>query len=298
MDRSVAVLFGGNLQKTAFQNIFSGKSAFDMAVEAVLRFPSTQKVVLLTNKRTAGRAFASSGGHISNIEIIIEEVWTKKTLLAALARVSVGFDVAYFAWADTPFLDVDVAAALADRHSRYGADYSFADGYPLGLAPELVSPSCAARLADLPFEDGVVGRDALFSVIQTDINGFDIETEIAPFDLRSRRLCLAADSKRNLLLLQRLFETGFSGAGDSLRLVNDKPELFRTLPAFYPVQVAPSCPQSCAICPYPASALYGKGDFLDPSVFECLLDKIIAFSGDAALDLSLWGELSPRARRN
>jgi spiro-SPASM protein len=303
MDNALAALFGGNLQKMASQNAFFGKSACDLALEKSGKFPHIVKTILLTHEkwRRSSPAGASAEEH-GKIATIVKDRWTKKTLLETLAEISIGFDMVYFVWADTPFLDAELAGALADRHTRYRADYTFADGYPLGLAPEILSPECICKLAKLPFEDGAVERDALFSVLQKDINGFDIETEIAPFDLRSRRLTFAADSKRNFLLLQRLFDAGFSKAADAEQFVLEKPELFRTLPAFFPIQVAVPCPQACKFCPYPHYGMSDvqekpEADFLSPAVFENLLDKIAAFSGDAVIDLSLWGELSLHPQR-
>ncbi|MDR1219140.1 MAG: spiro-SPASM protein [Treponema sp.] len=301
MDNALAVLFGGNLQKTASQPLFSGKSAFDLTIEKSAAFPCVVNMILLTDERWDGSSGIEKSERFEKnkkITVIAKDQWTKKALLEALARVCAGFEMVYFVWADTPFLDVELAGALARRHTRYRADYTFADGYPAGLAPELLSPECISRLADIAGDDGAVERDAIFSVLQKDINAFDIETEIAPFDLRSRRLTFAADSKRNLLLLRRLFDAGFSGALDSERFVVEKPEIFRTLPAFFPVQIALPCAQSCKFCPYPRYGMRGapesmdKQDFMPHGVFENLLDKIIDFSGDAVIDLSLWGELS------
>jgi spiro-SPASM protein len=230
--------------------------------------------------------------------------WTKKALLDALAAHAAGCDLTYFAWADCPFLDGALAARLAERHLRYAAEYSYADGWPYGLAPELLSPGTAAILAKIiGDDDGPVERDALFSVIQKDINAFDIETEISPVDLRCHRLNLCADSKRNLLLLRRFAEAAGGGAGPAVpgtaaveRIIAEQPEMLRTLPAFYPIQVYGGCPQSCAWCPYPAVQSGGpvteRRDYMEPQQFEPLLDKIAAFSGDAVIDLSLWGELA------
>jgi spiro-SPASM protein len=144
-----------------------------------------------------------------------------------------------------------------------------------------------------------VGRDALFSVIQKDINAFDIETEISPVDLRCRRLNLCADSRRNLLLLRHFADHASSPSGipDTAaveRIIAEKPEILRTLPAFYPVQVYGGCPHTCVWCPWPQAAgdLTQRRDYMDVPQFESLLEKIAAFSGDAVIDLSLWGELS------
>ncbi|MDR0315499.1 MAG: spiro-SPASM protein [Treponema sp.] len=285
------VLFAGRLSGEALEPLIAGKSSFSLALEQAQKFPGVSKTVLL----------APVDGDLplvpSGIQLEKRAVWTKKGLLDALASLSDGFDLTYFAWADCPFLDPVLAGKIAERHRRYVAEYSYADGWPYGLAPELLSPGTAAILAKILGEDdGPVERDALFSVIQKDINAFDIETEIAPVDLRCHRLNLCADSKRNLLLLRR------SSAGQTIpdaaaveRLIAEQPEMLRTLPNFFPVQVYGGCPQSCAICPYPATsgeALTARKDFMEAAKFESLLDRIAAFSGDAVIDLSLWGELS------
>ncbi|MDR1373522.1 MAG: spiro-SPASM protein, partial [Treponema sp.] len=145
---------------------------------------------------------------------------------------------------------------------------------------------------------GPVERDALFSVLQKDINSFDIETEISSADLRNHRLSLTADTKRNLLLLTRFAgaAAGIPAAAGAASLIGEKPELLRTLPAFYPVQVSAPCPQDCSFCPYPGSAASKEG-FMEGSRFGELLDNIEAFSGDAVIDLSLWGELALHPQR-
>jgi spiro-SPASM protein len=236
--------------------------------------------------------------------------------LEELSRLSTGYDFLYFAWADCPLLDASLAGALAERHTRYGAEYSYADGWPYGFAPEILAPSTAGILAKLAEGDeGPVERDALFQVIQKDINAFDIETEISPVDLRPYRLSLTADSKRNLLLLSRWMETvrplesnavdssgRINSASNAERLIAEKPDMLRTLPAFFNIQVTGACPQACSLCPWP---VYGGGtvpvterkDFLSADAFEGLLNKIEKFAGDAVISISLWGEPSLHPER-
>jgi spiro-SPASM protein len=289
---ALAVLYGGSLSQEAFAPLFSGKSAVAMALERASGFSSVSALILL------GRDGEAYGELPPGTRVVSRPGWTKKLLLQSLSELSAGYDLSYFAWADCPLLDPALAGRVAERHLRYAAEYSYADGWPYGLAPELLSPGTAGILAKiLGDEDGPAERDCLFSVIQKDINAFDIETEISPVDLRSHRLSLAADSRRNLLLLSRLAEAGLGGAADAEGIIAARPELLRTLPAFYPVQAAGPCPQDCSFCPYPQ---FGAGPggaakregFLDPALFAELLDRIVEFSGDAVVDLSLWGELS------
>ena len=295
--KALAVLYGANLAPEALAPIFSGKTALAMALEGAAGFPGVSGTILL------GRDGEDYQELPPGTKVVSRPAWTKKTLLHALSELSAGYDLSYFAWADCPLLDPALTGRIAERHLRYAAEYSYADGWPYGFAPELLSPGTAGILARiLGDEDGPVERDCLFSTLQKDINAFDIETEISPVDLRSHRLSLAADSRRNLLLLARLIEAGLAGAADAERIIAGRPELLRTLPAFYAVQAAGPCPQACSFCPYPR---FGAGpggvtkreDFLDPAQFDALLDRIGEFSGDAVVDLSLWGELALHPRK-
>jgi spiro-SPASM protein len=244
------------------------------------------------------------------VETALRPSWTRKTLLEEIARLSVGWDFTYFIWADCPLLDPALAGSMAERHLLYRAEYSYADGWPYGLAPEILGPGTAGILAKLSEDsDGPVERDALFQVIQKDINAFDIETEISPVDLRPYRLSLSADSKRNLLLLSRLMgefdqhqpnkpaSNGRVSAADIEKIISEKPALLRTLPAFFNIQVLGACPQACSICPWPSyggsgNAVTGRKDFMPKAAFAELVEKIAEFAGDGVSDLSIWGELS------
>ncbi|MDR0322036.1 MAG: spiro-SPASM protein [Treponema sp.] len=283
---NLLILFSGNLTNQAFEPLFDGKNAVDLSVERAKSFPTVGKTILLASEN-------DNLPSLTDIQVEKREAWTKRTLLERISELQTGFDCIYFAFADCPFLDPALAGALAQRHTHNAAEYSYADGYPYGLAPEILSPGTAGILAKiLGDDDGAVERDILFSVIQKDINAFDIEAEISAVDLRCHRINLCADSKRNLLLLKNFLSAQggkIPSASDVERIVAEKPEILRTLPSFYPIQVYGGCPQRCGICPYRAD---GRKDFMDSEKFEKLLDKITAFSGDAVIDLSLWGELS------
>ncbi|MDR2785357.1 MAG: spiro-SPASM protein [Treponema sp.] len=294
-----AVLYGGSLTKYAFERAFDGRCALDLALERAAAFPGVTKTALLAGPLFEGLADSAGWKRPPAVELVPAASWNRKTLLEALAVRSGGFDLSYFAWADSPFLDPALAGAVAERHLKYAAEYSYADGWPYGFAPEILAPGVAGILAKiLGDDDRAVERDALFSVIEKDINAFDIETEISAVDLRGHRLYFTADSKRNFLLVTRFAGAGFGAAGDAEKFIAEKPGLLRTLPAFYAIQVSGPCAQACGLCPYPKYGARGglpvteRRDFLDPAVFGALLDRIAAFSGDAVIDLSLWGELA------
>jgi spiro-SPASM protein len=300
---AVAILFAGSLYDEAFEASFGGNNAFTLALKNAVAFPFVTKVVILA-RDDFDESFVPAG--IEGITLLHESAWNTKNFLNALARAGEGFDLSYFAWADSPFLDPKLAGVLARRHLRGAAEYSYSDGWPAGLSPEILSPGTAGILAAINGEqEAPVRRDTIFAVLQKDINAFDIETEISPVDLRQRRLNLSASSKRDMLLLRRLWDAGVSSAEDradaAARIILENPVLLRTLPAFYPIQVVSACPQNCAqnfaFCPYPKSGAFALSaeagfPYMGIEAFSLLLDKITDFSDDAVVDLSLWGEIA------
>jgi spiro-SPASM protein len=298
---AIAVLYGGALTRYALEDISGGKNSFTLTLRRTAAFKGVTKIVLLARDDFDEKLLP---GGIDRIELRRKEKWNTKTLLQTIAEAGEGFDLIYFAWADTPLLDAGLAEKIEARHSEYRAEYSYADGWPGGLAPEILAPSAAAFLARLNGgEENPVERGTLFSVLQKDINSFDIETEISSVDLRPYRINLAADSKRNLLLIKRFMDALRAGYQSVEQLIPEKPELLRTLPNFFPIMVSARCPQNCTLCPYgkeeyksalvPNSQLPATDSLYMPlDKFNIILHKIIDFVDDAVIDLSLWGELA------
>jgi len=295
--KALNVLYGGELAPEAFLPVFDGASAFEQTLERARKFPGTEKIVLLCRE---GETVPGLPPEVTPAAL---PDLSRKSLLEALSRLSAGlvednaagFDLLYFAWVDSPLLDPDLAGAIARRHLRYRADYSYGDGWPGGMAPEVLAPGTPGILARLleraGGSGGPVTRDTIFQVLQRDINNFDIETEISPVDLRRYRLSLTADSKRNLLLLKNLVSGGLSSGAEAAAIIENRPDLLRTLPNFFAIQVVSACPQDCSLCPWPGRRP-ASGGIMDLSSFRTLLDRIAAFAGDGVIDLSLWGELS------
>ncbi|GMO50225.1 MAG: spiro-SPASM protein [Termitinemataceae bacterium] len=318
---ALSVLYAGDVKTPAFKKVFSDGSgdlscAFSLSLRAASSFSGVTKLLLLTSE--SAECMLSTLKPLPDmpcqIEIVQHDTWNIKTLLELIANKAEGFDFVYFAFADCPFLDAGLAKRLAVRHCEFSADYSYADGWPLGFAPEIANPSTFVFLSKIldtnaDLASSAVRRDVLFSVLEKDINSFDIETEISDVDYRRYRLTLASDSERNLLLLQRFYSCASLNTprdADSIsdadratrmdeicKIILAKPEILRTLPAFYSVQVTDQCPQQCVICPYPEiSKGLSKKQEMSVSDFDKLMDKIVEFSSDAVIDLSLWGEIA------
>jgi spiro-SPASM protein len=304
--KTISVLFAGSITDQAFVPLAGGLPAFDRAVLASARFPDVSKILVLCSRGASHSVDPAVKRCASAIPVSVEtrsaEFWTVSSFFSAIASESEGFDHVFIAWADAPFLDAGFTDRLyREKHVRYAAEYSFADGYPYGLAPEIIARGLAPILASLVKDvSSPVTRQTLFDAVKKDINSFDIETEIAPVDLRQLRLEFVCDTKRNTRLC-----TSFDGVTEEnyADLAAKRSFDLRTLPAFYAVQVAARCPFECAYCPYPGFCASGKGRSpgkkateldatMNRETFAGLVEKIEAFSGDAVISLSLWGECS------
>jgi spiro-SPASM protein len=288
--KNIAVISAIDLRPPAARPVMNGLSSFQRALEFARGLPGVTQTVLLASPARPLPPNTPPG-----FRVIERESWTVADLTAEIEKAAEGFEDIFYFFADCPFLDLSITERMHRNHRRYWADYTFADGFPQGLTPEILTRETASRLRGMASaEAGLPDREALFTVIRKDINSFDIETELAPADLRLLRVWLSADTERNFLLLKRIVEAGGSDSESICRVLQEQPRILRTLPAFFPIQVVEKCPHACSYCPYPVFAgdVTKKSAVMEPEKFAALMSRIAAFSGDAVIDISLWGEPS------
>ncbi|HUX12678.1 MAG TPA: spiro-SPASM protein [Spirochaetia bacterium] len=272
--------------------IAGGESAVDRVKRFVASLPDVNRIVTLAD---AGKPTPFP---YERIDLASRD---SASLIEALIRAAAGAEQLLYIFGDCPFLDATVTARMLDNHVRYFAEYSFADGYPYGLTPEIVSASILPLLLRLvsgapdgtaPIPAEPIGRESLFTIIQKDINSFDIETEIAPVDLRMLRLSLTCDNRLNYLLCRNLAAAGATGEAALLEIVQKRQELLRTVPAYFNMQIIDGCPQACGYCPFPTFGgdILSNRNEMSVESFRRIVEKIQAFSPEATISVSLWGE--------
>jgi len=288
--KNVAIANGVSLTPHARQPLGGGASSLQRVAEFARRLPGLEKVLFLLPEGVEAPPGSAA---------VRQSRWSLQEVLARLREEAQGCDQVFYFYADCPFLDPGLAARMLENHRRYYADYTFADGYPYGLAPEILKPQLLPALLDLAGEaKQKPERGSIFDLVKKDINAFDIETEISPIDLRMLRVSLCADSRRNFLLLQRILEHGGEGAEGVCRVLQDRAEILRTLPAYFSVQIVEGCPQLCSYCPYPRFRIKAPGKQAEMPLerFQALLAQVKSFCGDAVIGVSLWGEPSYHSR--
>jgi len=285
------------LNDYALQSVVDGQNSLERIRHYASQLPGVKRCLLLLPE---GADVEVSGSDFDIRHLKTEGVTELlRTLQGALSEGE--YDNLFYFFADCPLLDPALSRRMLDNHGKYYADYTFADGYPYGLSPEILKPAVLAPLLELAEksqpaagEEPIRARDrgALFELIKKDINAFDVETELSPVDLRMLRAELCADCRRNLALVQRVVQAGTQDAEAVCRILEKQPEILRTLPSFFSVQIVEGCPQLCSYCPYPLFGIKktGKQGQMTLEDFNRILEQIQLFCAEATLSVSLWGE--------
>lgn len=216
------------------------------------------------------------------------------TLLAltALSKAVEGagtFDAVLFTFSDTPLLSASLAKKILAAHKSFGADYTEGLGFCEGVAPVALKSSLFKILVQLlksggkyeklsaaPFVQGSV-----YSVLEVDINTYEIEDVISNEDFRLARLTLDCHDKAAFCscieLWKECCEKGVdikkAEAEDICRVGVNSSLVMKTLPNFYQIEIADK-----------------NGNKMSLEDFAVIAKKIATFSESAIVSLCVEGE--------
>lgn len=277
--KSIVVLNALNINNFAFEKINKKGSSIERAIERSFNFETVENVVLLVNENS-GFTFPEK------LSIIKVNRFDSKSIFTAIYEKAKDYNTVFFADCDAPYLDPVFSKKLFELHNKYKAEYSFADGFPKGLAPELLNIGLVKILSKISNLDTVLGkRDFIFECLKPNINSYDIESIIATEDLQDLRLEFFANSKRNLKLCEAFSDINYENYA-KLILAGEK-KLF-TLPAFYAIET--SNIRSVDKIYFPAIENKQKEKFLSLEKFKLIVDKISEYSDDAVVSFSIIAE--------
>ena len=154
------------------------------------------------------------GGRIDGCKTIpIDESITKNVLRSIYKALSSYEDILYY-FIDTPLIDTEIAEKMLSQHLEEYAEYTFGEGFPIGVTPEILKKEIFLKIADLlDNDDSKIGRDSIFQGLSKEINSFDIETYFSPEDLKMKRIELSTSLKRDSSSLNVLLVKKDSPAG-------------------------------------------------------------------------------------
>ncbi|TFG65042.1 MAG: spiro-SPASM protein [Spirochaetales bacterium] len=297
--RMVCLVNALDLTSRAFEALDGEDSAFGRVLAYARAIPGIEEVFVL-GKEGAEITKLPEGTRFLPVS---RQGWRDAQLIDRMMDISDGYDALVYVFGDCPLLNVPLCITMCENHRKYFAEYSFADGFPYGLAPEIIKPGILPVLKKLE-EQGrnkepdagyrPVSREYIFSLIQKDINAFEIETELSPRDMRLLRVSLTCDTRRNTRMVREILNFRADSIDSLLGTIASRQEVLRQVPAFYNIQVSGGCLQSCSYCPYPkfgGDILADRG-FMAAGAFTGILEQAEALSEDAVISLSLWGEPS------
>lgn len=298
--------------------IFGNQSSFDKVCDWINLLTIEKKcgqvdsVVIFTDLKRKAQIEQATKDLSVSVNVISKDDWKSNSFLCELAACSKEYDTVIHCRSGCPFYDPKLTADLYKLHKESAAEYTFADGWPEGLAPCIVNSGTISILASLSAnaEPQKITSEIFFDAMKKDINSFEIETLMAKEDMRQYRFDFCCDSKAKTQLCKNLFQlVGGTGASDDAFSANEisakavfSSLTLRTLPTFYNVQISAWCPGTCSYCPYPKAYenLYGHNPvqakqlnpncFMPKEKFANIVENMASFSGEAVVALSLWGE--------
>lgn len=299
--KTLVILFADFRSLHIFDKLFSGSSAFerslDWAVSSAEKTEGSVAIFCSEQIKTECSSLVSASG--KNIPVISSERWSISELFTKLdvtAKENKA-DTILFAWGDCPFLNLSVTEELFKLHKDSMAEYTFADGYPDGLCPEVLDAGAAAILAELSRNqkadagEKTITRTSVFDLIKTDINSFEVETLIAEEDARLFRINFNCGTKATALSCVSMFEEGLEekSIDEISAAACKKVSVLKTVPGYYNIQLTDKCSSVKIYKPDEMESPAGNR-FMALEDFRNLVKKISQFSETAVVSLSAWGE--------
>jgi len=300
--KSFVVLLANGISDYAFKPLAEdGRSAFALALERGAHFPDYAGTVITAAEEHCGEIQKrcdeldcrpsfdkTDGSAIPAVRLVPVKGHTAAAFFKALIPFAAEADHLFIVWADSPFLDAAGAERLYAQHCRYKAEYSFADGYPEGLLPQIAASGLIPILAALPHAETLpLNRSFLFETIKKDINSYDLETMIAPDDVRYLRLSFYTDTKASWLMCRH-----FSGitAENYAACIAERQGYLRPLPAYYGIEITAYHPLHSIYRPDLFQSAFSPSCCMGTEHVYKLVKDIAAFSETAVVSLSLYGE--------
>lgn len=321
--KTLVSVYAGSPRNYAFEPLFTGKSAFNRLIEWINSLSSQSELhlhggVVFTSPEYKEKIESVAKNSAIPLQVIAGDFTSAKDFITTLDSCKGDCTTIIHCHYSCPFYDMELTKELFEFHHKYVAEYTFAEGWPGGLVPVIVNGSTISILKSLSQtkDFGLVGRDVFFDIIRSDINSFEVETLMAPEDMRQYRLDFSCHNKEGQLACLQVYQALLSEYGPettaefksalSANNLSAKaiflPVVLRTVPAFYNVQISATCPGTCTYCPYPKAyenafshhpslALEKNSNcFMKLELFKGLVDSMAELSGEAVVSLSLWGE--------
>lgn len=277
-----------------FDKVFDGNSAFYRSLKWADSVCDSVGTVVLTCDKYLEKVNEEIRD-FNDVYVCSQSEWNVTALLEKISSYSKenNAENIVYSFGDCPFLNLELTKSLIETHTQYCAEYTFADGYPYGLAPEVISSDVVNLLLQLNKNELVqeVKKDSLFALIKTDINSFEVETILSEDDWRLFRMSFDCSSLQGMKACQALFDMNLQTVNpdEISKCASENVKILKTVPSFYNVEICGKCSGLCSYCPHAAE---GKKSTQKMNIdsFKTLVKQISDFSENAVVSLSAFGE--------
>lgn len=186
-------------------------------------------------------------------------------------------------------LDVDESLRAYNEHKKYFSFYTYGENYPKGVLAEVIQTAAFERLISLAEEKKLpITSSLIYELIFDDPNFFEIEAVLSNYDLRYYRLDTRLNSKRNMLVAEKIASLGNLTYNEWAPKIEEMPSVLRSLPAY--VEVALSNKLDIIPKNHPFANNCQDEHFMGASSFKTLIDNLVDFAGDIHISLGLYSE--------
>lgn len=295
---NIVVLFAGFELGRSVRNRYLGSSAIRLCVEWGARHSSSRTFILSTKGNTDTIfSLISSSEALSSVEFVERDFWDARTVASCVSECceKAGAKCALFAFIDQPFMSDSLAGKMLGVHADNLAEYTFADGFPGGIAGEVIDSGAASLIASLAEGKEIPASRTMFmDIMKGDINSFEIETVLSEVDFRRYRLLFESSSaggEASCAALCPVLPGSFrEGRAEDIGLAAlSCADSVRTLPFFFDVQITSRSNHVTLCSPPPALGVGGFPD-MDIGKFRALVRAASEMNPDAVFSLSCFGE--------
>ena len=299
--KTLVILYADSRSLHIFDHIFDGKSAFERCLcwADSCKKLSDSEIVVLADKSIESECYSVLNKCNQNAELLVQEKWTIHNLFQVFAECTekTGAENVIFAWADQPFLNFGITEKILSDHIEFSGEYTFAEGYPAGLCPEVINAGTCRILSQLSesvkkeIGKQILTRTSVFDLIKSDINSFEVETVISDVDYRLFRMNFNCGTKNNTEACKELFSMGVEKKNieEISSEASKNVKILKTLPSYYNISITDYCSRRSIYIP---SEMEKENDssYMPLEQFKELVKQISLFSESAVVSLSAWGE--------
>lgn len=299
--KTLVILYADSRSLHMFDRIFGGKSAFERSIcwARSCEKISDSEIIILADKAIENECKSVLSVNENNVKLVTSEKWTVSGLFTTFyeyARETESENIV-FAWADQPFLNTGITEKIMQDHVEYSGEYTFAEGYPAGLCPEVLNAGTCGILSQLSVGDRKTAgekriiRTSVFDFIKNDINSFEVETVISDVDYRLYRLNFNCGTKSNAAACSELFEMSPDGLNieEISAMAVKNVNILKTLPSYYNISITDYCSKRNIYVPKEMEK-ETEASYMPLEKFREMVKKISLFSENAVVSLSAWGE--------